>query len=180
MCSFADDKLPDKRLLLGSISRLEDEDIESEVNMHLQSLGKYVSAMDLVRYFQQDDVQRRYGFVLSLATARWWMKRTGMRWTKTPRGQYIDGHERSDVVSYRQGTYIPRRFGSHLPLCTWTEETISNHITPSPSKRHIVYWHHDETTYMQNDHRQVRWVPKDEKPVPQPKGDTGDKGSLTW
>ena len=44
-------KLPDKRLLTGTTSRLQDEDIKLDVNMHLQSLGKYVSAMDLVRYF---------------------------------------------------------------------------------------------------------------------------------
>lgn len=41
-------KLPDKRLLTGAISRLQDEDIRSDINMHLQTLGKYVSAMDLV------------------------------------------------------------------------------------------------------------------------------------
>ena len=164
-------ELPDKRLFSGHISRLENEDIKSELNLHLQSLGKYVSATDLVRYFQQDDVRQRYGFTISLATARRWMKQMGMRWTKTPKGQYVDGHERPDVVEYRQKTYIPRRFGSHFPSRTWTEETISNCVTPSPSERHIVYWHHDETTYTQNDRRQVRWVPKDEKPVPQPKGE---------
>ena len=49
-------KLPNKQLFLGSISQLQDEDIKSDATMHLQSLGKYVSDMDLVRYFQQDDV----------------------------------------------------------------------------------------------------------------------------
>ena len=71
-------KLPDKRLFSGSISQLQDEDVKSEVNMHLQSLGKYISAMDLVRYFQQDDMKQRYGFTISLTTARRWMKRMGM------------------------------------------------------------------------------------------------------
>lgn len=164
-------KLPDKRLFSGSISRLQDEDIESDATMHLQSLGKYVSAMDLVRYFQRDDVQQHHGFTISLATARRWMKRMGMRWTKTPKGQYVDGHERPDVVEYRQGTYIPRRFGSHLPSRIWTSETISDPIIPSLSHPHAVYWYHDETTFMQNDRRQVRWVSKDEKPIPQPKGE---------
>lgn len=164
-------KLPDKRLLLGSISRLEDEDFGSELSMYLQSLGKYVSAMDLVRYSQQDDVQQRYGFTISLATARRWMKQMGMRWMKTPKGQYVDGHERPDVVEYRQNTYIPRRLSPHLPSRTWTEETIGNPVTTSPLNQHTVHWHHDETTYTQNDRRQVRWVPKDETPIPQPKGE---------
>ena len=164
-------KLPDKRLFSGSISRLQDEDIESDATMHLQSLGKYVSAMDLVRYFQQDDVRQRHGFAISLTTARRWMKRMGMRWTKSPKGQYIDGHERPDVVEYRQSTYIPRRFGSHLRSRTWTEQTIGDCVIPSPSHQHAVYWHHDESTFMQNDRHQIRWVSKDKKPVPQPKGE---------
>ena len=164
-------KLPDKRLFLGSISQLGDEDIETEANIHLQSLGKYVSAMDLVRYFQQDDVQQRHGFTISLATARRWMKQMGMRWAKTPKGQYVDGHERPDVVNYRQNTYIPGRFSSVFPSRTWTEETIGNPVVCLPSHRHTVHWYQDETTYTQNDRHQVRWVPKDEKPVPQPKGE---------
>lgn len=94
-----------------------------------------------------------------------------MRWTKTPKGQYIDGHERPDVVEYHQNTYIPRCLSSNLPSRTWTKETVANHIIPSPSCQYAVYWHHDETTYTQNDRRQVRWVPKDEKPIPQPKGE---------
>lgn len=164
-------KLPDKRMFSGRISRLDGEDIESDANMHMQSLGKYVSAMDLVRYFQRDDIRQHYGFTISLATARRWMKRMGMRWTKTPTGQYVDGHERPDVVNYRQNTYIPRRLSSDFPSRTWSEETIHDHVVPSPSCRHVVHWYHDETTYTQNDRRQVRWVPKDETPVPQPKGE---------
>ena len=31
----------------------------------------------------------------------------GYRWTKKPSGQYIDGHERADVVYYRQQVFLP-------------------------------------------------------------------------
>ena len=164
-------ELPDKRSLSGRISRLEDESVRSEAIMHLQSLGRYVSAMDLVKYFQRDDVQQRHGFTISLSTAKLWMKRMGMRWMKTPKGQYVDGHERPDVVDYRQNTYIPRRLGSHLPLRTWTAETIGDRVAPSPFHHYVVHWHQDETTYAQNDRRQVRWVWKDENPTLQPKGE---------
>jgi hypothetical protein len=53
----------------------------------------------------------------------------------------------------------------------WTEETMGNHVVPSPSCWYTVYWYHNETTYTQNDRRQVQWVPKGEKPVPQPRGE---------
>ena len=139
--------------------------------MHLQSLGKYVSALDFVRYFQQDNIRQRHRFTVSLATVRQWMKRMGMRWARTPKGQYVNGHECPDVVNYRQNTYIPRRFGSHLPSCTWTEGAIGDCVIPSPSCQYTMHWYHDETTYTQNDCRQVRWVAKNERPMPQPKGE---------
>jgi len=95
----------------------------------------------------------------------------GMRWRKTPKGQYVDSHECPDVIDYYQKTYIPRCFGSTLLSHTWTEETVGNHVIPSPSCQNTVYWHHNEITYMQNNWCQVWWVLEDEKPVPQPKGE---------
>jgi hypothetical protein len=41
-------------------SQLDDEDLEQEILTHLQGIGKYISAMDLARYMDQEDVQRRH------------------------------------------------------------------------------------------------------------------------
>ena len=89
--------------------------------------------MDLIQYFRQDNMEQCYGFTISLATVRRWMMQMGMRWTKTPKGQYVNGHKHPDVVDYHQNTYILRRFGSDFPSHTWTEETMSDHVTPLPS-----------------------------------------------
>jgi len=44
---------------------------------------------------------------ISLATAQRWMHMMDYRWTKMPSGQYVDGHEREEVVMYRQTKFLP-------------------------------------------------------------------------
>jgi len=40
-------------------------------------------------------------FFLSLSTANRWLKKMGYVYDKYKKGLYFDGHERSDVVEYR-------------------------------------------------------------------------------
>ncbi|KDQ22209.1 hypothetical protein PLEOSDRAFT_36105 [Pleurotus ostreatus PC15] len=44
---------------------------------------------------------------ISEVTAQHWMKKMGYRWTLHPSGQFVDGHERVDVVHYRQNIFLP-------------------------------------------------------------------------
>lgn len=82
-------------------SILEDEDFKGELLLHLQGIGKYVKSMDIIDYVKRPDVltQLKLKKPISLATAQRWMKHVGYRWSKTPTGQFVDGHERSDVVA---------------------------------------------------------------------------------
>jgi hypothetical protein len=70
--------------------------------LHLQGIGKFIRAMDIVDYVQQPDIMAHLKLTkaISLATAQHWMKNIGYRWSKTPSGQFVDGHERADVVEY--------------------------------------------------------------------------------
>ncbi|KAG2137712.1 hypothetical protein BD769DRAFT_1351702, partial [Suillus cothurnatus] len=96
-------KLPQK------YSRIDDEDLAAELKLHLQSIGKYVHAQDLVDYLSIPENQARLGFKkpISLRTAQRWMTRMGYHWKQEPRGQYSDGHERDDIVYYRQNIFLP-------------------------------------------------------------------------
>ena len=40
-----------------------------------------------------------------------------------------------------------------------------------PSKRHVVVWYHDESTFYAHDRRQKRWIPIGEDPIPYAKGE---------
>jgi len=92
-----------------NMSILEDEDFRQELELHLQGIDKYVSAVDIVRYVDQPEVKARLKLTktISLAMGQWWMKEMDYRWTKTPSGQFVDGHERANVVEYHQLVLLP-------------------------------------------------------------------------
>jgi hypothetical protein len=57
-------------------SILKDKDFALELQLHLQGIGKYVKAMDIVHYVDQPEVKIRLNLTktISLATAQWWMR----------------------------------------------------------------------------------------------------------
>lgn len=158
----------------GNICRLDTDDgLHEELQTYLQGVGKYVKAEDLIEYLDQDDVKTRYGATtsISLATARRWMTKLGYRWTDTPSGQYVDGHEREDVVEYRQNVFLPAWFAKEHKLRVWADGNMGQPASISVDKRHSVYWVHDETVFYVHDRRERRWVPDSETAVPRPKGE---------
>lgn len=105
-----DEELPYNVYGTWKKSRLDDEDLKQEISEHLQSIGKFISAMDIVRYLDQPDVKARHCLKKTITerTARDWLKKMGYRWKIEPHGQYVDGHERKDVADYRQNTFLPK------------------------------------------------------------------------
>ncbi|KAG6874598.1 hypothetical protein C0992_007376 [Termitomyces sp. T32_za158] len=93
----------------GCKSALDDEDLAQDIHLHLQSLGKFVKAENIVEYCKHPNILERMKRTktISLATARRWMAKMNYRWKRNHRGQYIDGHERQDVVDYRQQVFLP-------------------------------------------------------------------------
>jgi hypothetical protein len=59
-----------------NMSILEDEDFRQELELDLQGIDKYVSAVDIVRYVDQPEVKARVKLTktISLAMGQWWMK----------------------------------------------------------------------------------------------------------
>ncbi|KAH9830937.1 uncharacterized protein C8Q71DRAFT_727129 [Rhodofomes roseus] len=94
------------------------------------------------------------------------------RWGRGPRGQYVDGHERKDVVTYHQTVFLPTLARNDDRIRTY--DTNGDEIPysgPRPMKHRLVIWFHDKSTFYANDQRRVYWVHKDEKAVPEPKGE---------
>jgi len=154
-------------------SRIEDEDVAAEIATHLQSLGPYVRALDIVHYTAIPEVRTRLNIkkTISLATAQRWMKKMGYRWTKKPSGQYVDGHERADVVYYRQSVFLPAWAELYQHTRLWTAENVEIINEALANGRTVVVWFHDKCTFYANDRRIVRWVHKDETAVPRAKGE---------
>ncbi|KIK14399.1 hypothetical protein PISMIDRAFT_76078, partial [Pisolithus microcarpus 441] len=157
-------------------SRIHDEDLKSELLTHLQSLGKYVTATAIIDYLGQPDVAKRYRLkkAISLATAERWMSGCGFRWTMARGGQYVDGHERDDVVTYRQSIFLPAWYALEPRMRRWSViggELVEEQAQDADSQSHIVAWFHDESTFYAHDRRKKRWIHGSETPTPQPKGE---------
>jgi hypothetical protein len=154
-------------------SMLDDEDLARTIHLHLQSLGPWIRAQDVVDFVNTQETQAKFRLKksISLSTATWWMKRLGYRWTLALGGQYVDGHERKDIVDYWQKRFLPRWMSLEEWRWKWKEDCLAEEIGERPQNCRIVVWFHDESTFYANDRRKLRWVHKNETAVPRPKGE---------
>jgi hypothetical protein len=84
-------------------SLLVDENIVNEINIYLLSLGNEIKkAKKLMDFLHRRDFKERYGIErdISHKTACRYLHALGYRFRYTPKGQYVDGHKREDVVTY--------------------------------------------------------------------------------
>ncbi|KAF7361462.1 RNF220 domain-containing protein [Mycena sanguinolenta] len=106
--------LPMHRLGAFRATVLDDEDFSLPIQMHLQSIAKqaegYIRAQDIVDFIantpEMQDLMEKSGSKrksISLRTAQRWLHKMGWRFGKKKNGMYVDGHERPDVVEYREG-----------------------------------------------------------------------------
>ena len=169
-----DRELPLNLYGIWNVSMLRKGELAQELHMHLQTLGKWVRAQDIVDYLRRQDVTTRHSLkrVISLRTAQLWMHAMDYRWTKSPSGQYVDGHEREDVVTYRQTVFLPTIAELEWSMAVWkdgVEDMLADRIRPE--RQRTTLWFQDESTFYAHDKRDSRWCHKDEKAVPRPKGE---------
>ena len=98
---------------------------------------------------------------VSLSTARRWLHREGFRFTEHRKVLYFDGHERSDVVDYRQNSFIPQM----KEYRRWLVEYVVGEVAREKEKlvdnlveRRLVLVSHDESTAQANDGKKMSWV----------------------
>ncbi|KIK76505.1 hypothetical protein PAXRUDRAFT_169730 [Paxillus rubicundulus Ve08.2h10] len=125
---------------------LEKGDLAKEIHEHLQGIGKCIRAEDIIHFLDQPEIRQKHSLkkTISVTTAQHWMAMMDFRWTKTPLGQYIDGHEREDIEAGDR---------------------------PVQEQERVIIWFHDESTFYANDHCKVYWVHKDETAKPRAKGE---------
>ncbi|CAE6475038.1 unnamed protein product [Rhizoctonia solani] len=166
--------LPKNRYGNATGSIIDDEDFAYELKMHLWSVGKYAKAQDIITYVDTDEVKARFDLAgpPCLRTAQRWMKKLGYSWGKELKGQYVDGHERKDVVDYRNNYYIPEF--TKLARRMTTYDSVTMEATPpvlEPGEQPVMMFKHDETVVYAHDQRDIRWIGDDETPQPMPKGE---------
>ncbi|QRV73726.1 DDE family endonuclease [Ceratobasidium sp. AG-Ba] len=159
-----------------NVSSLEDEDVSNEIKLHIQKVGKYARAQDVVDFLLDPAVRERLGLKkqISLRTAQRWLSRSGFRWRSEPKGQYFDGHEREDVVTHRQTKFIPllKALERRRVLYGADGNPLSERqLTLLEGEKQVIVWFHDESIFYANDRRHVRWVYVGEHAIPFKKGE---------
>ncbi|KAI0364377.1 hypothetical protein BV20DRAFT_956332 [Pilatotrama ljubarskyi] len=154
----------------------QNDDLCRAIVEHLEQIGKYVRALDIVEYLAKPEVQDEFGLkrTVGLSTAQRWMNELGYRWKRTPSGQFVDGHQREDVVHYRQETFLPKMAMYDVDAPQFDSEHGNPIPVPrafGPVNRLTLYLFHDESIFYAHDRREVRWVPQGETPVPRKKGE---------
>ncbi|KAH8796801.1 hypothetical protein DL96DRAFT_1479216, partial [Flagelloscypha sp. PMI_526] len=156
--AFLEDRSEIPSNCYGNFARslIDDEDFQQEIHAHLAKQGDYCCAQDIVDYCSQPEVLSCLGRqkTISLGTAKKWMNKMGYQWMKTPKGQYVDGHEQIDVVCYCQEYFLPEMRKLRDRLRDFADASSENVFPPSP----VIVWYHDESTFYAHDRCTLRWI----------------------
>ncbi|KAJ3806804.1 hypothetical protein F5876DRAFT_68648 [Lentinula aff. lateritia] len=81
---------PVDELCKHSTALIDNDELATEIAAHLQSIGKFIKAKDIVDYLDDPSVRKKFNMKkgINLSTATAYLKRMGFRWKKAP-GAYI-------------------------------------------------------------------------------------------
>jgi hypothetical protein len=103
-------------------------------------------------------------------TARRWLKRCGFEPKPTKKGVYEDGHEREDVVEYREKVFLPLMASLERRSVTFepAEGGEWNVIQPTllAGERRVIFYFHDESCFHQKDFQKVTWQHHTQQKIP--------------
>ncbi|KAJ6464252.1 hypothetical protein C8R47DRAFT_933222, partial [Mycena vitilis] len=153
-------------------SMLVDEELQGEINLYLQELGKEITAEKLVEFLARPEVMQKHGITrrISVRTAERYLQELGYRWMHPKKGQYADGHERPDVVAYRQGKFLPAWAKLRARMDKWSSDNLPE-FGPNVKGKRVVVWFHDESIFYAHDRRRKTWYHKDSPASPYAKGE---------
>lgn len=109
--------------------------------------------------------------IISEKTAQRWLKYLGLTYGRYTPGLYTDGHERPDVVRYRE-LFLERFELYEKRMIQYEGDFMEFPIPPSlpTGERPLVLVTHDESCFSSHDGRDFVWLDEENRPI-RPKGD---------
>jgi hypothetical protein len=155
---------------------LDADEVLQEIQEGLSEKAKrgFISAEDVCEIVSGERLQDLFARLgvhkpsISKATAQRWLAKLKWRYSKKKNGMYIDGHERDDVVAYRQA-FVYRWAGYEARFQFWNDNATP--LSRLSELRPLILITHDESVFFQNDERTTCWSHQDSHPSPKPKGD---------
>ena len=103
-------------------------------------------------------------------TARRWLRKMGFSYHEVKKGVYIDGHEREDVVKYRNDVFLKVwKAASHSFVIFKEDGSWEVPLNLQSGEKPLVLVTHDESTFNANDGKRRVWSQEGEQPL-RPKG----------
>jgi hypothetical protein len=96
-----------------------------------------------------------------ITTATQWLHREGFRYTEHKKALYYDGHDRPDVVNYRQTQFLPLMAKHRRRLVEYVVGNVEEGVIKPRNnyvERQLVLGAHDEMTVQANDGKAKSWV----------------------
>lgn len=106
-------------------------------------------------------IHYKVGKGISLSTARRMLHREGFFYTEHKKSLYYDGHERPDVVKYRQEVFLPAMMEYRKQLVEYKVDNLDEEVRKPVSnyvERRLVLVPQDEMTTQANDGKRKSWV----------------------
>lgn len=112
---------------------------------------------------------------ISLRTTQCWLHWNGWRYGRKRNSMYADGHERDDVVAYREEFIQQWKVYKKLMYSYNNDESCDGDLTGfpvSPSQCFcLILITHDKSTFYETDRRRTVWAHISDKAVPLKKGE---------
>jgi len=153
-------------------SMLVDEDLTNDISLYLLEIGKEISAKKLMDFLAREDIRSKHGIEkpISERTARRYLNTLGYRWSTPKKGQYADGHERDDVVYYREQVFLPQWRQIEHRMVNYTQDNLQE-FGPKMPGLEVIVWFHDESIFYAHDRRKKGWYHKEAPAKPYAKGE---------
>jgi predicted transcriptional regulator len=147
----------------------EQKMVPTEAKKYLEGVVEQEMPRGLQKYIQTELFPRigvKASKGISLSTARRWLRNEGFHYIHHKKALYYDGHERPDVVDYRQNDFLPK-MAEYLPrLVDFEVDDVEQPKAPANYvERGIVAVWHDEMTAQGNDGQKMGWVYEGEQPL---------------
>jgi hypothetical protein len=99
-------------------------------------------------------------------TARRWLIRLGWRRTLVRKGVYKDGHNREDVVEYRQDVFLPKMEALEQLMTKFEgPDLVRSDPELLPGQKRIIACFHDECSFHAHDAVSTAWLRPGEQPL---------------
>ncbi|PBK94278.1 hypothetical protein ARMGADRAFT_1045736 [Armillaria gallica] len=143
-------------------SLLVNEDLTQDINLHLQELGKDITAEKVVNLLASLEIRAKHGITrtISVRTARCYLRALGYHYTQPAK----------DVVWDRDKVFIPKikKLRDRMQIFDKDGNPIDS---VRPDGKRVVLWFHNKSIFYAHDRRRKTWYHKDAAAKPYQKGE---------